>query len=162
MNNLANPISLFADLLTREANLRVKVTGKSMAPFIRSHEIVTIKRAHPASLYIGDIVFFTNNLGMPTLHRLIKKHAAQEQIVFQTKGDALCSCDPPISEQHILGKVCHIEKILPFTYSKYTIDMESSFWKRLNYVIARLHVMRSTLDAAIMEMRKHLKPAHVN
>jgi hypothetical protein len=40
--------------------------------------------------------------------------------------------------------------------------METSLWKRINYFIARLHVMRSTLNVALIDMRKHLKPVHVN
>ena len=62
---------LFEEILNRGSYLRVEVTGKSMAPVLRSGDIVTIVKVTPASLRVGDLVFYKNGLGLPVLHRLL-------------------------------------------------------------------------------------------
>jgi len=97
---------LFEDILNDGISLRVKVTGRSMAPFLQGGEILTIKRVPYASLHKGDLIFFKNSHGFPLLHRIIKKDTKS----VQTKGDALMAFDEPVCEKDALGKVCIIER----------------------------------------------------
>src|SRR4030043_1915029 len=112
-------LHLFEEILNSDSNLRVKVTGRSMSPFLRGEEILTIKKVPYTSLKIGDLIFFKNGQGYPVLHRIIKKKQVQDGVItFQTKGDALIAFDEPIKNNKILGKVCKIE------YGSKYINME--------------------------------------
>ena len=133
----------FEDILNRGLSLRIKVTGKSMTPFLKGGEIITIKKAALASLRKGDLLFFRNPDGHPVLHRIVRKEfIADGKPVFQTKGDALRECDGVVTAEEIMGRVCKIEdiKILPGIRG---VDMESFLWKRINYVLAVISLLES-------------------
>ncbi|MCP4689721.1 MAG: hypothetical protein GY859_16830 [Desulfobacterales bacterium] len=108
-----------------------------MAPFLLGGEIVTIKKAPLSSFRRGDLVFFKNNQGFLTLHRLIGKR--KDMAVIRTKGDALASPDEPVEKERILGKVYKIETIDPL-FGSGNINMESIRWKAINYLIALIHL----------------------
>ena len=142
-------ITLFEEILESGLNLRVKVTGRSMAPFLRGGEILTIKKAPLHALRKGDLIFFKNSRGAPLLHRIVQKlKSSDEKITFRTKGDAVVAFDEPVQYHKILGKVCWIEKSNSSASSKY-IDMESRKWQMINAVIARLSVSRSYFYGAL-------------
>jgi signal peptidase I len=128
-------LRLFEDILRNGTGLRVRVTGRSMAPFLRGGEIVTIKKVAYASLRIGDLIFFKGRNTSPLLHRIVKKQRTENGLVFQTKGDAVQGADEPVSEHNILGKVCIIEKNI-FGMGTKRVYMESRFWKMINYLFA--------------------------
>jgi signal peptidase I len=131
-------LGLFEDILNDEINLRVKVTGRSMTPFLRGGEILTIKKASLASLKKGDLIFFKDRNGSPVLHRIIKRST----ISVQTKGDALMAFDEPICANDVLGKVCVVEKANPDSKLK-SINMESFMWRTINYLIALFNSVRT-------------------
>ena len=136
-------LKFFEDILNKGFILRVKVTGKSMSPFLKGGEVLTIKQVPSSSLRKGDFIFFRNLNGIPVLHRLIKKKKAKNNMfMFQTKGDYLMSFDEPVHETGILGKVCKIEKIISNGKTK-SIDMESFFWRTINFLIALASVIKS-------------------
>ena len=137
---LSNPLKLglFEDILDDEISLRVKVTGRSMKPFLYGGEILTIKKAHHASLKKGDLIFFKDRNGSPVLHRITKKGT----ISVQTKGDALMAFDEPICKNDVLGKVCVVEKANPDGKVKY-INMESLIWRTNNYFIALINSIKT-------------------
>jgi signal peptidase I len=128
-------LGLFEGILNDGISLRVKVTGRSMTPFLRGGEILTIKKVPYASLQKGDLIFFKNSHGFPLLHRIIKKRLHIGTNSVQTKGDALLAFDEPVLEHDILGKVCVVEKTNPDGKVK-SIDMESPIWRTVNHLIA--------------------------
>jgi signal peptidase I len=135
-------IKLFEDILNGGLTLRVKVTGKSMAPVLQGGEILTIKKTPSRSLHIGDLIFFKTLYGVPVLHRIVGKHREKDRLVFQTKGDAFIIMDQPVIEQNIIGKVCRIEK--PFSCGRTKqIELESGRWKVINYFRAIIGLGRS-------------------
>jgi signal peptidase I len=137
-------LHLFEDILNSDSNLRVKVTGRSMSPFLHGEEILTIKKVPYTSLRRGDLILFKNHLGYPVLHRIIKKKQDQDDVVtFQTKGDAMIVFDEPVRNNKILGKVCKIED-----GSKY-INMETKMWSRINYMAAVISLLESRLYFAL-------------
>jgi signal peptidase I len=135
-------IKLFEDILNSGLTLRVKVTGKSMAPVLQGGEVLTIKKAPSRSLHIGDLIFFKNPYGVPLLHRIVRKQREKDVFIFQTKGDALITIDQPVTERNIIGKVCRIEKLSSCGRTK-QIDMESGMWKVLNCFRAIIGLGRS-------------------
>lgn len=135
---------LFEDILNSGLSLRVKVTGRSMAPFLQGGEILTIKKVPYSSLQKGDLIFFKNRNGFLILHRIIKKRQDSDcMIAFQTKGDALIAFDEPVRDNDILGKVCKIED-----GSKY-INMETKIWSKINYLTAVINLFESRLYFAL-------------
>ena len=82
------PNTLFADILHQDLDLRVKVTGNSMRPFIKSGEVVTLRKVSPESLKCGDIIYFTSSNGPSVMHRIVSKaRQPGNKISFTTKGD---------------------------------------------------------------------------
>lgn len=142
-NSLLEKFSFLGDILNNGLTLRVKVTGRSMAPFLKGGEVLTIKKACPSSLRKGDLIFLRNRNGFLILHRVIKKIKAQNNIfIFQTKGDSTIYSDEAVLENNILGKVCLIEKTISRGKTK-SIDMESSLWKIMNFIIALVSIIKS-------------------
>jgi len=140
-------LRLFEDILRNGTSLRVRVTGRSMAPFLNGGEILTIKKIPDSSFQIGDLIFFKTRYGSLLLHRIIRKQY-KDMVIFQTKGDAAVIPDEPVSEHDVLGKVYKIEKILSSGRTKH-IDMESPFWKTINYMLAVINIGKSKTYTAL-------------
>jgi signal peptidase I len=141
-------LRLFEDILRNGTSLRVRVTGRSMSPFLRGEEILTIRKVPSSFLHIGDLIFCKTREGFPLLHRIVRKQRERDMFLFQTKGDALITMDQPVTEHDILGKVCRIEKIFSGGRTK-QIEMESSIWKVINYIHALLNLGRSKIYAVL-------------
>lgn len=126
---------LCEDVLKRGADLRIRVTGKSMSPFLRGGEYLTVRQVPCASLVKGDLVLF-NSRGSLILHRIIGKCGPDnETAVFLTRGDSAGSADEPVRHDSILGKVLKIERAVATGHVRH-LDMESRHWRLFNRVIA--------------------------
>ncbi|MFB0565181.1 MAG: signal peptidase I [Candidatus Aminicenantaceae bacterium] len=107
--SLIEPLSeIFIDQLSRGNSIRMTIKGRSMHPFIKRNDVVTVKPIKLKETRIGDIIAYRR--GSPsntlTLHRMIIKR--QNYIV--TKGDANRHGDPPIYLENIFGKAIIIER----------------------------------------------------
>jgi signal peptidase I len=158
LNNPASSqiIELFDDILKRGVGLRIKVTGKSMAPFLKGGEVLTIKQEPCLSLNRGDLILYRNRYDLPVLHRIIKKRkAADETFRVVTKGDALFRFDEEIDSSKVMGKVCSIERSGPAGKIR-CINMNSKYRKALNFLIATLAFYRTQtrflLSAAVAKI----------
>jgi signal peptidase I len=143
-----NPVSsetaaLYEEILNSGLSLRIRATGRSMVPFLKGGEILTIKKGPDSSFHIGDLIFFKTRYGSLLLHRIIRKQY-RDMVLLQTKGDAVPGADEPVSEHDILGKVYKIEKILSSGRTKH-IDMESPLWKTINYLLAIISSLQSRM-----------------
>jgi signal peptidase I len=137
-------ISLFEDILNSGLSVRVKATGRSMAPFLDGREVLTIKKVRSSSLRIGDLIFFKTADRVPLLHRIVRKQCKKDMFLFQTKGDALLDTDYPVTERDILGKVFGVERILACGKTRH-IDMGCSLWRSINYLFAVISLYKSKL-----------------
>ncbi len=94
----------FRDALCRGEDLKIKVTGNSMLPFLKNGQIVVIRACDVKEINIGDIVLtFADNRIL--CHRVFRKG----KDIFQTKADALIWPDLAGSKDTLLGKVIAIE-----------------------------------------------------
>ena len=119
------PNTLFAEILQQELDLRVKVTGSSMRPFINNGEVVTLRKVDTESLNRGDIIYFTSASGTPVMHRITSKEITPDScLLFTTKGDAHQQEDLQISGNQILGKAFHVEKKLPLL-GPFSLNLDS-------------------------------------
>jgi hypothetical protein len=130
---VGDPLRVFRELLAEGLAVRVKATGRSMAPFLKGGETLTIRRVPLDSLGKGDLIYFTRPGGAAKIHRLIKKGTEDGLPVFFTKGDAVPGCDPAVPACDVLGKVYVIERDRT---GRASIDMESLRWKTRNRIIA--------------------------
>jgi len=73
-----------------------------MIPLIRDGETLRVEPVPPRRLRVGDIVVAKTPHGLRA-HRLIFKDIKRD--CFLTRGDAGSESDPPISSQHIIGRV---------------------------------------------------------
>lgn len=144
---MAESILLFEDILAAGATLRVKATGKSMLPFLRGGETLTIRKVPPSSLRMGDVIFFRNLGGHAVVHRIVRKSGERETgFTFLTKGDALVGPDEPVSEKEILGKVCAVENGVHHT------NLEAGAWRAFNYLVAVIGLFKARSRAALRAM----------
>jgi signal peptidase I len=141
----AEKLMLFEDILDRGLMLCVRVTGRSMSPFLAGGEILKIQKVPASSLQIGDLIFYKTREGFPMLHRIVRKQRGKDLFIFHTKGDAHIGMDQPVCERNVLGKVCGVEKIVSGGAIKYR-DMESFFWRSINYLMVFISLGRSIIS----------------
>ena len=141
------PVGLFEDILARGFMLRVRVTGKSMTPFLKGQEVLSIRKVPGLSLRKGDLIFFKNRDGRPVIHRIVRKRRnGNAGIIFQTKGDALAAPDEPVREEHILGKVCTVEN------GPDRVDLETGIRRAVNYLVAAASLSKVWLHIALRRL----------
>jgi signal peptidase I len=143
----ADTLKLYEEILNSGLCLRMKVTGRSMAPFLNGGEILTIRKEPGSSLHVGDLIFFKTRYGSLLLHRIIKKKK-KDMVIFRTKGDAVKGIDEPVFEYDVLGKVYIIEKNISGMGTK-RVNMESRFWKTINYLLAVFSSVHSRIYPAV-------------
>lgn len=92
-------IPILKETVKNGGNVRLRVTGGSMRPFLNSEgDCVILSNAD--NLKRGDIVFFVRQNGQCILHRIIKIKGES----FFLTGDAQTYKEGPISREHILAK----------------------------------------------------------
>ncbi len=136
---------LFTDILDKGFDLRLKVTGQSMYPFIKSGEIVTLKKVPCSTLKCWDIIMYMDFSGSLILHRIVNIETLQnDDISFVTRGDALIQKDKPVSENQILGKAICVEKIVPGLGPR-RVHLDSTLCRGLNLVYGLYRNLRHRL-----------------
>jgi signal peptidase I len=136
-------LGLFEDILNNGINIRVRVTGRSMYPFLHGGEVLTIKSVPCLSLRTGDLIFFRDSYGRPVIHRLLGMKLSPDGYgILQTKGDSLKAFDRPVRNDQILGKVIKIDKTTHVSGAGH-INMNLSPWRMINYAIAIINYMQS-------------------
>ena len=140
-------VGLYEDILEKGISLHVKVTGRSMSPYLKGGETLTIRKVQPESLKKGDLIFFKDQSGHPVLHRIVRIESKEgTRYIFQTKGDGTHAFDDPVSEDALIGKVCKIESKTSLNGTK-TIDMESFNNRIVNYCLACYSLARPKLSS---------------
>jgi signal peptidase I len=151
-------LSLFEDILNAGSNLRVRVTGKSMIPFLRGGELLTLRQVPCPSLEKGDLILFRGAYDLPVLHRILKKRKNDDgTLCFRTKGDALMTFDEEVHERNVLGRVCEIKR--SGSSGKFShIDMNSKFRRNLNLMIAVLGCLKTQAYFFLSGMTERRQP----
>ena len=102
-------LELAAELLQRGQRVSLRVQGSSMLPSLYPGDVLTIRGCDPREIVAGDIVFFRQE-GRCFAHRVAERMTAGAAWRLRTRGDALPSCDPPVSETDVLGRVTLVER----------------------------------------------------
>lgn len=99
-------------LLADGLEIRLKVTGASMRPFMKGGETVRVRRVPSQNLHIGDLVLYEDSSGSLVLHRIIgRRPVTPGTLHFETKGDGLRAPDDPVEDRQIMGKVIAVERV---------------------------------------------------
>ncbi|MFZ0211095.1 MAG: signal peptidase I [Candidatus Acidiferrales bacterium] len=100
-----------AGILSAKGWAFLKVSGKSMLPWIRPGDVVFLRKAKIEEIERGDVVVFESN-GSLCVHRMIApccSGAEQEKrFGLVTKGDCVAEADEPIFAEEFRGKVAFI------------------------------------------------------
>jgi signal peptidase I len=133
------PIELFQHILDSGLRLRVRVTGRSMRPMVRSGDVALVAPVSNRALFPGDLILFRNRHGQPVLHRILfRRQTVGMPPFYRTKGDACLAFDPPVGDGDILGRVIRIERCHHGGTAS-ILDLDTPFWKRLNFILALAH-----------------------
>ncbi|HVA71988.1 MAG TPA: S24/S26 family peptidase [Candidatus Limnocylindrales bacterium] len=96
-----------ASILESRGRVFLKVSGKSMMPWIRPGDVVFVRRAAIEEMVRGDIAVF-ERAGCLCMHRVIFlrafKDAGKSGAALVTKGDAVADADEPVFPQDVRGK----------------------------------------------------------
>ena len=133
---------LIAELLASGAEVRFAVAGRSMAPFLRGGEIVTVRASPAGDLRVGDLVLFRDATGYPRVHRLVARRPK-----LLAKGDAMLRPDEPVAESDVLGRVRRIES------AGRVRDLDAVGWRIVAPGLAVVNLARSALRRAWGRLR---------
>jgi signal peptidase I len=105
----------------------LKVSGKSMFPWIRERDVVFLRRARMDTIASGDLIVFEKN-GLLCMHRVLVVNGnpgePNANVALVTKGDATADADAPVSSQEFRGKV-------EFIYRRHREIRIATGWRKL-------------------------------
>lgn len=102
----ARPEPLVLDLLADGVSVEIPVTGGSMSPCIRSHDVVTLVPIGDRRVRPGDVVAFTRPDKRLVIHRAVAVTGER----LQTRGDAASHADPWIDQGRLIGRVKQVSR----------------------------------------------------
>lgn len=132
-------------LLGNKRQVRIKVGGYSMYPYLRNEDIITVERCSFSELKKGDIIVFKSN-NKWIAHRLLKKSSGGNNNTLTARGDTCAKKDPPITENNYIGKVISYSR----KSKKKNINNASS--SRKNKLRAELSLLRTPFLIVILRL----------
>lgn len=140
---------LLEDVLSAGTEVKVQVSGRSMAPAIRDGDVVVIRKIRSRQLRPGDLILFKSSLGALVLHRILKLGTIGGTAAFHTKGDGQHAYDGWVSRAGVLGRVVRIEKKTPSGAFR-ELDMDRRLWVLANRLMAPYQRLRSKLCLSVL------------
>jgi signal peptidase I len=130
----AGSVSEISRKMRSQGSVCLRVLGGSMTPWIRSGDLVFIKRYDMERLSAGDVILFERD-GRFFVHRLLDRarsiRPGEKVARLITKGDALDGLDVPVSSDEFLGRATRIHR------GHQHIDLESFNRIVLGRIVAR-------------------------
>jgi signal peptidase I len=130
----AGSVSEISRKIRSQGSLCLRVLGGSMTPWIRSGDLVFIKRYDFERVSPGQVLLFERD-GRFFVHRMIGRARSirpGEKVAWLiTKGDALDGLDAPVSPEEFLGRATRIHR------GHRHIDLESFNHVSVGRIVAR-------------------------
>lgn len=95
---------LAGSLLAGDHQLKLKVGGFSMFPFLRAGDVITIQKCSVEDVSRGDIIVF-RKANKWVAHRLINAESSGSETILITRGDSCKKYDAPVTSESFVGKV---------------------------------------------------------
>jgi len=129
----------------------LRVLGGSMWPWIRSGDLLLVRREDPTTIPSGAVVFLARD-GRLFAHRLIRKGRVGGRSVLVTRGDALPANDPPFLVTELLGRAVRILR------GRRQINLEGWALRMLGRVNSKLSAWNRLYPIARIARRLLLSP----
>ena len=101
---------LASELLETGNKLRFRAHGRSMSPFVKDGDTITITPTDPDALKKGDIAFYRKTDGKPVAHRILGKSTKDNNTFFLIRGDGYVGGKEEIPAENITGIITLIER----------------------------------------------------
>ena len=141
-------LSLRLSLIADGYDLRIKMQGGSMFPYLRKGDIALIRKVNFYQLCEGDIIAFETE-GKWIAHRILKKINKNDKKTFLCKGDAMKNHDPLVAENNYLGKIIGLERNNQF------INIDTDSRKKLHYFLAKISPFTPYLYRVLKKLIKN-------
>lgn len=103
-------VDVVSDVLRRGHSVRFRANGASMRPNIREGEVITVAPVQPAQIRRGDVVLYRSSRGV-IAHRVVRiTRRPDGSVALLPRGDASRTCDEPVEEAAVLGRVVAVER----------------------------------------------------
>ena len=99
-------ISVLRELVESGHEVSVRVSGRSMYPFLRSERDTVFFKAPERELRVGDIAFFQRRNGQYILHRIVRI----DDTGLYFLGDSQQQIEGPIAPEQVFAVVTHIDR----------------------------------------------------
>ena len=97
-------LSVLRELVEEGREVRLKIAGESMVPFLREHRDEVFFRKPIEELKKGDIVFYQRECGQFVMHRIQKVKPEGYYLV----GDNQTVIEGPVAREQIFGLVTRV------------------------------------------------------
>jgi len=144
-----SPIDRIAAKLRSDGSACFRVFGASMFPWIRTGDLVFVRRLDYEQARRGDVVVFERDARL-FVHRVIRVERSGEHVIV-TKGDALDRVDAPVTRAEFLGRVIRVHR------DERHIDMESLGHLVLGRFLARVSRTSSLFYQPVRALRHLLR-----
>jgi hypothetical protein len=129
-NQLVPTAELVEDLLRGGHDVRLRVSGWSMKPCVRSGAVLRFSAAGSPPV-VGDVVLARLSNDALVAHRVV----GIESGWVRTKGDACRTADAPVPESRVLGSAVRLEG------RAVSLPMRNLFVRRLGLALNRFYPM---------------------
>ena len=100
-----------------------RARGRSMEPFLREGDLLTVRRVAPEELRVGDVAFFRAPGPRLVAHRIVGRRLQSGRLVLTARGDAGDGAAETVEGRDVLGRVASM------TRGESVRPLDRGFWR---------------------------------
>ena len=97
-------VEMITELVQKFGAARLRVLGSSMAPTLRPGDILSVRRAAPEEISVGQLIVFSSGPRLIT-HRVVATAEDEGVRRWVTRGDRTCCDDPAVLPENLIAVV---------------------------------------------------------
>src|ERR1700691_1894788 len=97
-------VEMVSELVQKFGAARLRVLGSSMAPTLRPGDILSVRRAAPEEISVGQLIVFSSGPRLIT-HRVVATAEDEGVRRWVTRGDRTCCDDPTVLPENLIAVV---------------------------------------------------------
>ncbi len=126
---------------------------KGMSPFLRKGDRVSVIRAEPDDLRIGDLILVQKN-NRPTVRRFLYKTFRGHEQMLVAKADQYRYLDLPLPSANLSGLVIKIEK------TEKEIHLQKLFWKAVSRALGVFSLIQERIWTSLKFVKLKIYNVH--
>ena len=142
--------ALASELLGAGRAIRFRAQGRSMLPFVRDGDLLTVLPCPSKAFRVGDVAFYRGKTGQTLAHRVLAMRTEDGRLTFYLRGDALKGRADRVEAERILGKVTRIRR------GTRTLLLDTPLQRRLGAGWAAWQSVHATLRIRLGRLRRRL------